>query len=95
MTSIDCRRAWPLVSVPVLSRNTCLTPANASRVAPSLISIPRRAALEIPDMIEIGTASINGHGVATTNTASARKGSPLSCQAAAAISKVNGMKNNA
>lgn len=93
--SIDCKRACPLVKVPVLSRNICLMPASASRVTPSLISIPRRAAREIPDMMAIGTASIKGHGVAATKTASARKASPLMYQAVAAISNVKGMKNNA
>ena len=46
-------------------------------------------------MMEMGTAKINGQGVATTSTANARKGSPLICQATAAISNVSGMKNNA
>ncbi|MNL51313.1 hypothetical protein D3C87_1744020 [compost metagenome] len=60
-----------------------------------MIRIPRRAALEIPDMKAIGTARIKGQGVATTRTASARKGSPLTCQANPAISNVSGMKNKA
>ena len=37
----------------------------------------------MPDTIAIGAARISGHGVATTSTASARTGSPLSAHAAA------------
>ncbi|MNE47314.1 hypothetical protein D3C80_1417140 [compost metagenome] len=94
-TSTDCSLAWPLVRVPVLSRNSCCTPASASRVAPSLIRMPRRAAREMPPMMAIGTARISGQGVATTSTASARSGSPLSHQASAASTRVSGMKNSA
>ena len=37
-----------------------------------------------------GAARISGHGVATTSTATARTGSPLSAQASPATSSVSG-----
>ena len=46
----------------------------------------------MPATTAIGTARINGHGVATISTASARVGSPLSSQAPPAITSVTGMK---
>ncbi|MNJ70045.1 hypothetical protein D3C77_664600 [compost metagenome] len=78
-----------------MSRNTCSIPARDSRVRPSLIKIPRRAARDIPDKMAIGTARISGQGVATTSTASTRKGSSLKNQANPAVSKVNGINAKA
>ena len=46
-------------------------------------------------MIAIGAASSSGHGVATTSTATARTGSALSAQAAAARTSVSGTKRTA
>ena len=46
----------------------------------------------MPATTAIGTARINGHGVATTSTLSARTGSPDNSQAAPAITSVTGMK---
>ena len=46
----------------------------------------------MPATTAIGTARINGQGVATTSTLSARTGSPDSSQAAPAIASVTGMK---
>ena len=43
--------------------------------------MPRFAARETPEMRATGAARISGHGVATTSTARARTGSPLSAQA--------------
>ena len=47
------------------------------------------------DTIAIGAARINGQGVATTSTASARTGSPLIAQAAPARTSVDGRKATA
>ena len=46
-------------------------------------------------MIAIGAASSSGHGVATTSTATARTGSWLSAQAAAARASVSGTNRTA
>src|SRR5690606_5936631 len=43
-----------------------------------------------PDMIAIGTDSSNGHGVATTSTATARTGSPATAHAPPASASVSG-----
>ena len=57
--------------------------------------MPRLAAREIPATIAIGAASSSGHGVATTNTESARTGSPLIAHASPATPSVTGMKISA
>ena len=46
-------------------------------------------------MIAIGAASSNGHGVATTSTATARTGSPDSHHAAPASTRVSGTNTTA
>jgi hypothetical protein len=46
-------------------------------------------------MSAIGAARMSGHGVATTNTASARTGSLEAAQATAATRNVAGRKNAA
>lgn len=46
-------------------------------------------------MIAMGAASSNGHGVATTSTATARTGSPESAHDAAARARVKGTKRTA
>jgi hypothetical protein len=56
--------------------------------------IPRCAAREIPDTIEIGTASSSGHGVATTRTDRALVASPAA-QATPATTSVIGTKTAA
>ena len=71
----------PTVSVPVLSNSTVRASPSVS-IAPAPLTItPARAARESPETSAIGAARISGHGVATTTTASARTGSPLSAQA--------------
>ena len=59
------------------------------------MTTPMCAARLRPDMIAIGAASNNGHGVATTSTATARTGSPLSAQDAPARMSVSGTKRMA
>ena len=59
------------------------------------MTTPMRAARDSPDMIAIGAASSSGHGVATTSTATARTGSPLTAQATPARSSVSGTKQTA
>ncbi len=49
----------------------------------------------MPDTIAIGAAKMSGHGVATTNTATARTGSPEAIHATVAITSVNGTKTMA
>ena len=74
----------PTVSVPVLSNRTVRAWPSVS-IAPAPLTItPARAARESPETSAIGAARINGHGVATTTTASARIESPLSAHAAPA-----------
>ncbi len=81
----------PDVSVPVLSRTRTFARASVSSTPPPLTMIPRCAAREIPETIEIGTANSRGHGVATTRTESARSGSPAA-HAIPAITRVTGTK---
>ena len=60
-------------------------------IAPAPLTItPLRAARESPETSAIGAARISGHGVATTTTASARTGSPLSAHASPATASVTG-----
>ena len=82
----------PTVSVPVLSNSTVRAWPSVS-IAPAPLTItPLRAARESPETSAIGAARISGHGVATTTTASARTGSPLSAQARPAVASVTGRK---
>ncbi len=78
--------------MPVLSNSSTLPRAIVSSAPPPLTMMPRRADREIPATTAIGTARINGHGVATMSTVSARTGSPLSSHAPPAITSVTGMK---
>ena len=66
------------MSVPVLSNSSTFPWASVSSAPPPFTMIPRRAAREMPATTAMGTARISGHGVATTRTASARTGSPVS-----------------
>ena len=54
---------------------------------------PLRAARDRPETSAIGAARISGHGVATTTTASARTGSPLSAHARPATTSVIGQED--
>ena len=81
-------RAWPTVSVPVLSITSERTCASVSIALPPLIRMPRLAARDSPATSATGTARISGQGVATTSTATARTGSPVSPQAAPASATV-------
>ena len=63
--------------MPVLSKSTTSALLNFSSIAPPLITAPLLVARDIPATSAIGTAKINGHGVATTNTATVRVASPL------------------
>src|SRR5215468_362623 len=92
-TDTTCGRAD--VTVPVLSRSTTETRANASRGPPPLTMTPCFAALETPAMIAAGAARMSGQGVATTKTASARIGLPSITQAKADSASVNAKKPSA
>ena len=92
-TSASPGRPW--VRVPVLSKSITCPAARRSRAPPPLMTTPMCAARDRPDMIAIGAASSSGHGVATTSTATARTGSALSAQAAAARTSVSGTKRTA
>ena len=59
------------------------------------MTTPTCAARDSPDMIAIGAASSSGHGVATTSTATARTGSPLTAHANPARTRVSGTKKMA
>ena len=78
------------MSVPVLSRSTTSVLPSNSKIAPPLIITPFLADCDNPETIAIGTANINGHGVAVTKTATARSTSPVRSQAAPAIIKAIG-----
>ena len=93
--STSATRGTPDVSVPVLSNSKMDERASVSSTPPPLTMIPRLAAREIPATIAIGTARINGQGVATTNTESPRTASPEIAHAAPAISSVIGMNHRA
>ena len=82
----------PMVSVPVLSNGRTRPRASASSAPPPLTMIPRLAAREIRRRSRSARPAEHGHGVATTNTESARTGSPLIAHANPAIPKVTGMK---
>ena len=75
-TSTSATCGMPAVSVPVLSNSSTFPCASVSSAPPPFTMIPRRAAREMPATTAIGTARINGQGVATTSTLSARTGSP-------------------
>ena len=62
----------------------CERAPSRSIAPPSLTTTPARAVRDMPETIAIGAARISGQGVATTSTASARTGSPLSAHAAPA-----------
>ena len=63
--------------------------------APPFTITPSRAARETPEMKAIGAARMSGHGVATTSTATARRGRPLMAQAAPATTSVTGRNTTA
>ena len=87
--------AWPWVSVPVLSSTMERICASVSIALPPLIRMPSLAARDRPATIATGTARISGQGVATTSTATARTGSPVISQAAAASATVTARKTMA
>ena len=88
VTRVETILAWPWVSVPVLSMTSARTRASVSIALPPLIRMPSLAARDSPATIATGTARMSGQGVATTSTATARIGSPVSHQAAAASATV-------
>ena len=90
--SIPASFGLPGVSVPVLSKITVRMRASRSSAAPPFTTMPRRAARPMPAISAMGAARISGQGVATTSTASARRGSPEINQAAPARQQVRMMK---
>ena len=62
----------PLVSVPVLSKDTTRMDARFSRIRPPLIRTPDWAALARADTTVTGVDSTSAHGQAITSTSSAR-----------------------
>jgi hypothetical protein len=71
------------------SARTC---ASVSIALPPLIRMPSLAARDNPATMATGTARMSGQGVATTSTATALIGSPVSAQAAAASAAVTARK---
>ena len=57
--------------------------------------MPAAAARLIPPITATGTAKINGHGVATTNTARIVAGVPVISQPIAHMIKVSGVNHTA
>ena len=80
------------MSVPVLSKSTVRALPSRSMTLPPLTITPAFAAREIPETNATGAARISGQGVATTNTARARTGSPEMAQAKPATAIVAGRK---
>ncbi len=82
----------PIVRVPVLSITKVVAWPRFSSAPPLLMTTPIREARESPDTIATGAANSNGHGVATTRTATARTAEPLASHAPPAINNVKGKK---
>ena len=79
------------MSVPVLSNIAVRTIFSRSKIAGSLMMMPRLAAREIAPMTATGMAISRGQGVATTRTAKKRRGSPLAHQANSATARARGV----
>ena len=62
-----------------------------SSIAGFLMTMPRRAASEIPPITATGMAMSRGHGVAITMTARKRSACPLTNQPAAATATASGV----
>ena len=58
-----------------LVKNKGIGLGQISKAPPFLMTMPRLADLEMPEIMAIGVASISGQGVATTSTASKRMAS--------------------
>ena len=82
----------PTVTVPVLSSSTERASPSRSITPAPLMTTPIEAARETPATSAIGAARMSGQGVATTRTASARTGSPLTAHAMPATPSANGRK---
>ena len=95
LVSVSLRWARPLVSVPVLSRNSVRARASRSSAPPPFTSTPLPAQRDSPDTIATGTPRISGHGVATTRTARPLTGSPLSHHAIPASAMASGVNTKA
>mmetsp|Transcript_175 Transcript_175/g.270 ORF Transcript_175/g.270 Transcript_175/m.270 type:complete len:407 (-) Transcript_175:107-1327(-) len=63
------KTARPVVTVPVLSKMTTLTPCALSKTAPPLINNPLSAPTPVPTMTAVGVANPRAQGQATTITA--------------------------
>ena len=74
----------PAVRVPVLSSTIVWARPRFSNAPPLRTTTPRREARDSPETIATGAASSNGHGVATTSTATARSADPLAHHASPA-----------
>ena len=68
--------------------------ASRSRTAPPFTTTPRLAATDRPDTSATGAARINGHGVATTRSATARAG-PAAAHARLAATSVSSRNHSA
>ena len=83
-------RGRPEVTVPVLSSTRVVTLPRVSSAAPPRTTTPNRDARDNPATIATGAASSSGHGVATTNTATARCADPLASHATPATPSASG-----
>ena len=61
-----------------MSSSSVVHRASRSSTPPPLTTTPRRAATDSPETRATGAARINGHGVATTSTATARSAPAIS-----------------
>ena len=89
-TATSVPRGRPDVTVPVLSSTSVVTLPRLSSAAPPRTTTPNRDARDNPATIATGAASSSGHGVATTNTATARCADPLASHATPATPSASG-----
>lgn len=85
----------PAVSVPVLSSTIVPAAPRFSSAPPLRRTTPIREARERPDTMATGAARSKGQGVATTSTATARSGVPLTTQAIPATASDSGRNHAA
>ncbi|MDT7599112.1 MAG: hypothetical protein QOK26_1189 [Pseudonocardiales bacterium] len=82
----------PRVSVPVLSNTIASTRPAASRCAPPLIRMPRRAPLPMAALIAVGVDSPTAHGQATSSMVIARRTSRVTSRVSPASANEVGTK---
>ena len=93
-TSIPANPGVEVVSVPVLSRSTTSACERASRLAPPLTIMPRRAAFPIVEIKASGVDAENAQGVTTSSMVAALSTEPVRSQVSAAPRTTSGRTTN-